>query len=146
MTHCELLQKGRESYIRTKKMAFVFLFIIEGDCNSLMFIAGGTAYCRSRMKWYKGSECTRPRQTAHWTINMPIKGKAMNRTTMTPRITESLIGGPCRPGFWRTRLDIITHYAHITTIIKYSSPLVRFPPVIRWILGIVPLLHTHANK
>lgn len=63
-----------------------------------MFIAGGTAYCKNRMNWYRGSGCTRPRLIAHLTIPTPIMGRIIKRTTKTPITRELRMSDPCRPG------------------------------------------------
>lgn len=53
-----------------------------------MFIAGGTAYWRWRMNWYRGSGWMRPRRTAPLTKPVPSRGSRMYLTTTMPAITD----------------------------------------------------------
>ena len=81
------------------KMTRLCRVCIIGEYIIPMFIAGGTAYCRWRMNWYRGSGWMRPSQTAPFTSAVPSSGSRMYLTTMTPAITDGgTLAPPCTPG------------------------------------------------
>ena len=71
-----------------------------------MFNAGGTAYCRWRMNWYRGSGWMRPSRTAPFTSAVPSSGSITYLTAMTPAITD---GGTLAPP--RSPGKSFTHHA-----------------------------------
>lgn len=74
------------------KLIYLFIIIIIP-----IAIAGGSAYWRRRMNWYKGSTCTKPKCVAPLTITTPKIGSIIYLTAMIPRIVQNGVLAPFNP-------------------------------------------------
>ena len=75
----ELLYLPSKWFKQLIKQPILFSYInrVSVCINEPRFIAGGTAYCRRRTNWYKGSEVIKSNLYAPLTIKTPLIGKNM---------------------------------------------------------------------
>ena len=114
-----------------------------------MPIAGGSANWSRRTNWYSGSECNRPKRTAHLTTSAPEIGKIIYRTATIPIIT--LIGtfDPFKPEdingdryFHHSTIRLVKEGRILTKIKRPRLPSRRFAPMIKVIVGMADSLQT----